>query len=145
MRKQAGFTLIEMMVVVAIIGILAAIAMPAYQDYVRRGRVSEAVGTLSNQQARMEQYFQDKRQYDGACVDGTVAPSMKPTTTFDFDCNPLPVGNTYTLKATGKGAMLGFHYSVTETGAKSTTFDASTGWTAPSPNTCWALRKDGSC
>ncbi len=60
MRKQQGFTLIELMIVVAIIGILAAIAIPAYQDYTIRAQVSEGLNLSAACKAAVTEYFQDQ-------------------------------------------------------------------------------------
>jgi type IV pilus assembly protein PilA len=60
MKKQQGFTLIELMIVVAIIGILAAIAIPAYQDYTIRAQVSEGINLASGAKASVSEYFMDK-------------------------------------------------------------------------------------
>jgi len=57
MKKQQGFTLIELMIVVAIIGILAAIALPAYQDYTARARVSEGISLASGARTAVTEYF----------------------------------------------------------------------------------------
>ena len=57
---QKGFTLIELMIVVAIIGILSAVAIPAYSDYIARSQVSEAVNLMSGGKTPMAEYFVDK-------------------------------------------------------------------------------------
>lgn len=66
MKNQQGFTLIELMIVVAIIAILAAIALPAYQDYVARSQVSEAMSLASGAKTAVAEYFSNYGQFTGA-------------------------------------------------------------------------------
>ena len=65
MRKQQGFTLIELMIVVAIIGILAAIAIPAYQDYTIRAQVSEGLNLTGACKAAVTEFYQDQGVFPG--------------------------------------------------------------------------------
>jgi len=62
-RRQNGFTLIELMVTVVIIGILASIAFPSYQEFVKRGNRTEGQAFLSEVAARQERYFAQNNEY----------------------------------------------------------------------------------
>jgi type IV pilus assembly protein PilE len=144
MRRQAGFTLIEIMVVVAIVAILSSIAIPSYTDYLRRGRITEAVSGLSETRVRMEQFFQDNRTYVGACAAGTVAPLPPNTPSFAFTC-PVLTQNTFTILATGQASMLGFGYTINQANQRVTTAFRDANAAVVFPVNCWVLKKDGSC
>jgi len=73
MKKQQGFTLIELMIVVAIIGILAAIAIPAYQDYTIRAQVSEGINLSAGAKAAVTEFFQDRGVLPGDNNEAGVA------------------------------------------------------------------------
>lgn len=139
MKLQKGFTLIELMVVVVIIGILASVALPAYQDYVTRGKIAEASSALSSERVRMEQYFQDNRRYS-TTVGGTAC-GITPSNTSNFSISCAATDTTFLLTATG----LGFTYTINHSNIKQTTA-APTGWGAAAmPTNCWITKKGGAC
>lgn len=137
MKKARGFTLMELIIVVAIVGLIAAFAIPGYTDYVMRSKIAEATSGLSDGRVRLEQFFQDNRTYAGG-------PTPAATTNFTFS---LPTGTTsaYTLQANGIGSMAGFTYTIDQANARRTTA-APAGWAAAAmPATCWITKKGGLC
>ena len=139
-RPQAGFTLIEVMITVAIVAILSMVAMPSYREYVIRSNIPEATSRLATKQVQMEQSFQDNRTYVGGtgCTADTTSSKY-----FNFSCSAVSATG-FTLTAAGKDSMVGFSYTINQTGAK-TTAAVPSGWSTPSPNTCWAVKKGGTC
>jgi type IV pilus assembly protein PilE len=142
MKTRNGFTLVELLVVVAVIGILAAVAYPSYTAYVIRGKLAEGTSALSDGRVKMEQFFQDNRTYVGG-------PAPLATANFTFtSAIPAPTLTTYTITATGTGTVAGFVYTINQNNVKQTTA-APAGWTTAgmpgTPAPCWISKKGGQC
>ena len=142
-RRASGFTLIELMVTVAIAAILASVAIPMYRDYVIRSRIIDATSKLSDFRVRMEQYFMDNRTYANGANCGVADPKDTDDASFTIACKDASA-TAYTAIATGKDSkgMKGFEYQIVASGAKKTN-SVPSGWT--SSDTCWVTRKDGGC
>lgn len=149
-RQSVGFTLIEVMIVVAVVAILASIALPSYNDYIRRGQIPEAFNSLSDYRTKMEQYYQDNRNYGSSTVCATNTTdtwkNFAAGKYFTFSCaTNTQAGDTtqqsYTITATGSaGHATGHTYTINQNGDRATTkFKGSTVTAA-----CWFSR-DSTC
>ena len=138
-EAQKGFTLIEIMIVVAIIGILAAIAMPQYTQYLERARATEATSVIADMRIRIEQHFQDLRSYAGNDAILCVAPVSANTQFFAFNCSVVPTATVYTLSAVGAGAMAGYQYTIDQNNLKTSVTPSSGG------GNCWQVNRGVAC
>ena len=152
MQRHSGFTLIELMVTVAIIAILAAVAIPNYTAYITRSKIAEATSALLAMRTKMEQYFQDNRSYAGACTAGTVAPLPSnpgsPAGVLKYFVVTCPAASltatTYTVQADGQGNDLaGLTLTIDQANVRRTV-SVPAGWTLPATN-CWVSKKSGDC
>jgi type IV pilus assembly protein PilE len=132
-----GFTLIEVMITVAIVGILAAIALPSYQAYVQRSRVPPALDALSALATRLEQRYQDTGNYANGADCGATLPTVD---SFTLSCVISDGGQGFTASASGSGPVSGYGYSINHRGVRTTTAHPKG---VPSAS-CWSMR-GGTC
>jgi type IV pilus assembly protein PilE len=137
-RQAGGFTLIELMIVVAVIAILSSIGIPAYSDYVTRGKLVDATAKLADMRIQMEQYYQDNRNYGSTATScGLAMPASK---YFAISCNwgAGATDQSYLISATGTINTMNFTYTIDQSNAKTST-------TWGNGASCWIMRKGDSC
>lgn len=143
MKRNTGFTLIEILIAIVIVAILASVAIPAYSDYVIRGTIPDATTALAKAKIKFESYYDDHITYVGG-------PCPTNTKNFTFTCGPttdpndsskvLDPDSHFTLTATGVGRMTGFVYTI----------DENLSMTSKTPNwgvsnDCWINNSGGRC
>lgn len=135
-RERRGFTLIELMITVAIVAILSVVALPAYNDYIRRSQATDATANLSAARARMEQYFQDNRNY-GPTAGTTCGPTTAASKYFTYACVTSNTGANFVITATGTPGGTTHTYTISDNGAQSTT---SFKGAAQTGKNCWLIK-----
>jgi type IV pilus assembly protein PilE len=154
--RQTGFTMIELMIVVVIVAILAAIALPSYSEYILRSKLVEAFSALSDARVKMEQSFQDNRRY-ATVAGGAVCPASAIPTAAGLKYFGAPVcvvvpaapaavpptDESYSITITGLAGTptAAFVYTINDANLKTTT---GTYWGLTSAN-CWIAKKTGDC
>ena len=143
--RMAGFTLIELMMVVATIAILAAIAIPNYASFVTRSKLIDGTVKLGDFKTQMDKYFMDNRTYlNGGNCGVANPPYSAANDNFKVTCAAVAgPPEAFTVTATGNPArgMTGFTYTVTDLNVKKSSGPGGKYTNA----TCWAVHADGTC
>ena len=102
LSKERGFTLIELMITVAIVAILAAIAYPSYTNYVKRGYRSEGTALLSEATARIERYYAQNNSYDiGTDISKIGLTAASATGKYSLSVASTPTSYTFSVAPQG--------------------------------------------
>ena len=103
-KKTRGFTLIELMIVIAILGILASIGYPAYTSYVKKGNRADAIASLLALKGRMEEYYMNNDSYTGADVATLMGSTQSQEGHYTLSFSGTPDAYGYKLVATANGS-----------------------------------------
>ena len=133
-QLKKGFSMIELLIALAIIGIITAVALPQYKDYVTRARLTDAFTGLAGVPPAAEQFWSNNRPFVGL-------PAPTATANFTFAVSGTTT-SAYTVTATGIAQAGGFVFTINQSGARATT-SVPSGWTTN--GTCWVDRKSGQC
>ena len=138
--SHGGFSLVELMVTLAIAAIIAVFALPSYREHMLRSYLPEASSGLQLAALRLEQYYQDHRSYlDGKACGVTLPTSQR----FNFSCASPADGQSFLLTATGANVMAGFTYTLDQQGQPRTTA-LPDGW-GTAPLECWITKRGATC
>ncbi len=139
---EAGFSLVELMIALAVAALIAAFAIPSYQNHLQRAYLPEASSGLQLSALRLEQYYQDRRSYLGDSGCGVTLPAAR---RFSFSCTPAADGQSFLLTATGvaQDTMRGFTFTLDQQGNARTTA-LPDGW-GTVPQSCWVMKRGGGC
>lgn len=157
-NATSGFTLLELMITMAVIGVLMAIAYPSYREHVLRGQLVDGTNALSTMRAQMERFFQDNRTYVSTTAGGVTftspcdAAASEASRTFGkfvVTCaTGQPTATTFTLVATGSpgSSVAGFVYTVTQDGTPGTVVPAGSAWSGwASCASAWIVKRGQPC
>lgn len=144
MQRARGFTLIELVIVMAIASIVAAMALPAYTDHVMRSRATAAASVLKDLRLNMERRYADDRSYATAAGACPIANFVDRDSGFSFSCATVAGGQSYTWTGTGTAGTAGITYTIDEAGIERTLALPSR-WSAgvTLPVTRFVLRRGG--
>ncbi|MDC8773101.1 type IV pilin protein [Roseateles albus] len=110
-KGQSGFTLMELMVAVIVVGILAAVAIPSYTSYINKSRAKSASADLAALALNMENRYQLQLTYPvyaaNTAATNTIFSAWSPTQASYFNYTMVSTASSYTLTATGKGSSAG--------------------------------------